>query len=76
MSADARVARIPLILAIVGLLTFWIPPVGLAVSIIAVTLAAKSRQKRERFSTLALVVGIVGILAFIAMWTSIWILSQ
>jgi hypothetical protein len=68
--------RLGLILATIGLFTFWIPPVGLFVSIAALVVTLQKFGEKRKFSRLALASSIVAILLFVSLWSTIWVLSQ
>jgi hypothetical protein len=70
------IERTGLILAIIGLLTFWIPPVGFFVSIAALIVTLQKFSERRKFSRLALGISILAILLFVGLWSTIWVLSQ
>jgi len=68
--------RLGLTLAITGLLTFWIPPVGLFVSIAALIVTIQKFSEARKFSRLSLGISILAILLFVGLWSTIWVLSQ
>jgi hypothetical protein len=70
------IERTGLILAIIGLLTFWIPPVGFFVSIAGLIVTLQKFSERRKFSRLALGISILAILLFVGLWSTIWVLSQ
>jgi succinate dehydrogenase/fumarate reductase cytochrome b subunit len=70
------VERTGLILAIIALVTFWVPPLGLFLGIAAMVVTLQKFEEKRRFSRLALSLSIVAIVMFVALWSTIWVLSQ
>jgi hypothetical protein len=68
--------RLGLILAIIGLITFWVPPVGLFVSIAAIVVTLQKFGEKRPLSRAALAIGILALAAFIGFWATVWALSQ
>ena len=70
------VERTGLILAIIAIVTFWVPPLGLFLGIAAMVVTLQKFEEKRRFSRLALSLSIVAIVMFVALWSTIWVLSQ
>jgi succinate dehydrogenase/fumarate reductase cytochrome b subunit len=68
--------RTGLILAIIAIVTFWVPPLGLFLGIAAMVVTLQKFEEKRRFSRLALSLSIVAIVMFVALWSTIWVLSQ
>lgn len=68
--------RLGLILAIIALITFWVPPVGLFVSIAAIVVTLQKFGEKRPLSRAALAIGILALAAFIGLWATVWTLSQ
>jgi chromate transport protein ChrA len=70
------VERTGLILAIIAIVTFWVPPLGLFLGIAAMVVTLQKFEEKRKFSRLALSLSIVAIVMFVALWSTIWVLSQ
>ena len=68
--------RTGLILAIIAIVTFWVPPLGLFLGIAAMVVTLQKFEEKRKFSRLALSLSIVAIVMFVALWSTIWVLSQ
>lgn len=65
-----------LVLGLVSVITFWVPPIGLGLGIagLAVTIGRWGQARGLR--TIALAASVLGMLAFAAFWGTVWALSQ
>ena len=70
------VERTGLILAIIAIVTFWVPPLGLFLGIAAMVVTLQKFEEKRKFSRLALSLSIVAIVMFVTLWSTIWMLSQ
>jgi hypothetical protein len=70
------VERTGLILAIIAIVTSWVPPLGLFLGIAAMVVTLQKFEEKRKFSRLALSLSIVAIVMFVALWSTIWVLSQ
>jgi hypothetical protein len=59
-----------------SVLLFWVPPIGLFLGIAGLIISATQLKLNRRFRKTAVVISVLGILAFVVFWGGIWIASQ
>jgi hypothetical protein len=65
-----------LVLGIVSVSIFWVPPIGLGLGIAGISVATSRLKQNRRFAKLAIAISALGILLFVGFWGAIWALSQ
>jgi hypothetical protein len=59
-----------------GVLFFWVPPVGLAFGAAGLIISITQYKLQRRFRKTAIVLSSLGVIFFAAFWGMIWALSQ
>jgi hypothetical protein len=59
-----------------SVLLFWVPPIGLFLGIAGLVISVTQLKLERRFRKTAVSISVLGILAFIAFWGTVWFLSQ
>jgi hypothetical protein len=65
-----------LILGLLSMLLFWLGPIGFFIGIAGGAMTLSRKKERLRFFVAALTTSALGIVFFVAFWSTIWVLSQ
>jgi hypothetical protein len=65
-----------LVFGSISVLTFWVPPYGLAFGVTGLVIALVRFKQKRGFTKTAIVISSLGIALFVAFWGTIWVLSQ
>jgi hypothetical protein len=60
----------------ISVLSFWIPPYGLAFGVTGLVISLVHLKQGLRFAKTAITLSVLGITFFVAFWGMIWVLSQ
>lgn len=65
-----------MLLGTAGILLFWVPPIGIALSLAGVVVAGTRLRQKRVYGKFALVLSSFGLLVYVGFWSTVWVVSQ